>query len=374
MGAPHVICHTRRAAPRRTANILIGPLEYFRVPDHAKISLLTECGLPANALEEPDTPITQRQQLMVIARLLERMDFGRSVPHHALEVAHAYRLTHNICGLTLMYASSLKDCLRFIDAYPELNWAHSSRTVAIEAERAYVGYSLAEDLAGSNPSLRRYCETNDLAGTIRTLRDLVGPACPPLEVWLPFPPPPDHREIRSKLDCPVLFDAPQARAYFTSGILDAPPLLANPTVFRTYEKLAAQIAEGLRWDIPISEQVRRILTVSSFPGRDAVAAMLALSPRTLARRLDAEGTSYGELQREVRLGRARELLRDSRRPMAEIADDLGFSDAAAFSRAFRSWTGQTPSGWRVTTEPGDDDDQPAPEDSGKRLHPVESGP
>ena len=78
----------------------------------------------------------------------------------------------------------------------------------------------------------------------------------------------------------------------------------------------------------------------------AVASMLAVSPRTLARKLASEGTSYAKVQRSVMLTRAEDFLRRTSMSQAEIAERLGFSDATAFSRAFRKWTGQTPSTWR----------------------------
>ncbi len=71
-----------------------------------------------------------------------------------------------------------------------------------------------------------------------------------------------------------------------------------------------------------------------------------MSPRTLARKLEDAGTHFAELQREVRRARAEKLLENRSLRLGDIADRLGFSDQAAFSRAFRQWTGETPSAWR----------------------------
>jgi AraC-like DNA-binding protein len=89
----------------------------------------------------------------------------------------------------------------------------------------------------------------------------------------------------------------------------------------------------------------------SLPSIDAVAAGLAMSPRTLQRRLAASGTSYQRLVTEVREELARNHLRDSRLSIGEIAFVLGFSDVSAFHRAFKRWTAQTPSAFRGAQAP-----------------------
>jgi AraC-like DNA-binding protein len=77
-----------------------------------------------------------------------------------------------------------------------------------------------------------------------------------------------------------------------------------------------------------------------------IARRLHLSPRTLKRRLAQEGTDFTALLEEQRRARAMLLLRGPGPSVAEIADDLGYSDVANFTRAFRRWTGATPTAYR----------------------------
>lgn len=79
---------------------------------------------------------------------------------------------------------------------------------------------------------------------------------------------------------------------------------------------------------------------------DAVARTLGLSRQTLYRRLRAEGTTFAELLDGLRRRLALTLIRDERVPVKEAAWRLGFSDPAAFSRAFKRWTGRSPSEMR----------------------------
>ena len=83
---------------------------------------------------------------------------------------------------------------------------------------------------------------------------------------------------------------------------------------------------------------------------ERVARALGCSRQTLYRRLKAEGLTFEQVLDELRRRRALKLIRDPALPIKEIAYRLGFSDPAAFSRAFKRWTGRSPKAMR--------DDQP----------------
>ncbi|MDF8333741.1 AraC family transcriptional regulator [Novosphingobium cyanobacteriorum] len=74
----------------------------------------------------------------------------------------------------------------------------------------------------------------------------------------------------------------------------------------------------------------------------SVAAELKLSERSLRRRLTEEGTSFRELLQDARKERAKTMLAKSGISLAVAAEQLGYSDTAAFSRAFKEWTGVSP--------------------------------
>ena len=68
--------------------------------------------------------------------------------------------------------------------------------------------------------------------------------------------------------------------------------------------------------------------------------------RTLSRRLKGGGMGYRAIANEIRFEIARQLLEDTEVPLGQIAAALGYSEASAFTRAFRRWSGQTPTTWR----------------------------
>jgi len=77
-----------------------------------------------------------------------------------------------------------------------------------------------------------------------------------------------------------------------------------------------------------------------------VANDLAMSPRSLTRRLQDQGTSFSEVLKQLRASLATDYLRESDLTQAQISLLLGFADQSAFSNAFKSWTGKSPSAVR----------------------------
>jgi AraC-like DNA-binding protein len=101
----------------------------------------------------------------------------------------------------------------------------------------------------------------------------------------------------------------------------------------------------------MSARVRRMLVEDlgqSVLTLDAVATALAVSRRTLTRRLAEERASFRHILDEVRSDFARALLQDRSLSIGDIAFFLQYSEPAAFHRSFRRWTGQTPRAFRET--------------------------
>jgi len=83
---------------------------------------------------------------------------------------------------------------------------------------------------------------------------------------------------------------------------------------------------------------------------EAAARQLAVSPRTLARRLSEEGTSFSDVLEGLRHDLAARYLGEKEFGIAQIAWLLGYEQTSAFSRAFKRWTGKTPRDMRVARQ------------------------
>ena len=103
-----------------------------------------------------------------------------------------------------------------------------------------------------------------------------------------------------------------------------------------------------RRDRLLVQRVRELLRTraAELGNAEALADALHVSTRTLHRQLQEEGASLQELKDEVRRDQAIDLLRRTARPVKQIALAVGFGNEKSFARAFRQWTGRSPSDFR----------------------------
>jgi AraC-like DNA-binding protein len=113
---------------------------------------------------------------------------------------------------------------------------------------------------------------------------------------------------------------------------------------RSIERRAASKQPSFRREV---ELVVEPLLAEGEANIDRVAREMGLSRQTVYRRLKAEGITFEMLLDEHRHRLALKLLRDQHMPVKQAAWRLGFSDPAAFSRAFKRWTGTAPSFARI---------------------------
>lgn len=339
------------ATPRRSVMGILAHLVRLEWTPDEQHRFLVDAGLPPLALDQPDITISLAQEVACLERVISALPSDRSVVGQAVAFARGIEVTsYGVLGLAMLYAPSLLACAELSVRHPELCWGHCRVTfrlddgVVQELEVPPVAFG-----ARYSRDLWRYVTAVDLTASLAIARSVLAPedTLPMRWVELPWPAPHDHEQIRDELGCPVTFDASRAAIRWDASVAHAAPRLANPLVFRAYVRQTEAVASLLRAELQVREQVRRLLsTARPVPDRAATARMLAMSPRTLARRLGAEGVSFTELSEEIRLARATRALQRRDVTVAEVAESLGFADATAFSRAFRRWTGHSPSTWR----------------------------
>ena len=110
------------------------------------------------------------------------------------------------------------------------------------------------------------------------------------------------------------------------------------------EDVMARIHESARYADQLREWLSRVYP--HLPSQKAAARAMALSERSLRRRLAEEGFSYSVILDETRQRLAEALLVDRRRSIKQVASEVGFHSGAAFARAFERWTGERPAAYR----------------------------
>jgi AraC-like DNA-binding protein len=100
---------------------------------------------------------------------------------------------------------------------------------------------------------------------------------------------------------------------------------------------------------PLSEDLRRVLRTELLRdtcSASGIARLFSMHRRTLNRHLNSEGLAFRRVVAEIRYEIACELLENTEMALGQIAAVLRYSELSAFTRAFRRWSGQTPSAWR----------------------------
>lgn len=146
----------------------------------------------------------------------------------------------------------------------------------------------------------------------------------------------------------VAFEQPVDRIVFDAAYLELPLVMADPTASRIALEQCERELAALGEHAQLASRVRRLIDEyeTGVPSLDDVASRLHVSTRTLKRQLAQQGTSFSEILDDIREQKALLLLARKNMSVEQVADRLGYSDVANFTRAFKRWTGHTPSGWR----------------------------
>ncbi len=157
--------------------------------------------------------------------------------------------------------------------------------------------------------------------------------------------------------CEIRFDQPHCQLHFNSRHLQKPIVRTEQELMTWLKNSPADLLYLPGRETSIQSQLKSALKKGlrdqyRFPAFDTVCADLCMSPQVVRRRLGEEGTSYQKIKDGLRADRAQTLLANPDLPVADIAEKVGFSEAAAFSRAFKKWTGHSPAEYRSRKRSG----------------------
>jgi AraC-like DNA-binding protein len=192
----------------------------------------------------------------------------------------------------------------------------------------------------------------DFALSCWYLRHVHGPAGQGkgLECWFSSAKPQGTDEYeRTFSDSSLRFGAPFDGFVFSSDCLDAPLLSADRRLYQMLCEHLALTADHLVRRRTLAGAVRQIVLrelLHTAPSIISVAQQLRMSVRTLGRGLEREGTTYSAVLDDVRRELALRYVGNSDIALRDASFRLGFSHPEAFSRAFRRWTGLTPTAYR----------------------------
>ncbi|ACA16079.1 transcriptional regulator, AraC family [Methylobacterium sp. 4-46] len=279
-----------------------------------------------------------------LGRLMALAARRSACPHFGLLVGQRTTLASlGLLGVLMRNSETVGDALRVLETHHGLLNRGAVIRVAVNGPLAIASYSPYRPEA---EGIALHCE-RALTAMTNVIRSLCGGDWAPEEVLLPRLGPDDATPYANVFRAPVRFGQEIAALTFPARLLGRPIGDASPIVRKLAEQRIRQFAASMPADLTdeLRRHLRATLTQGELSARQAAEA-LAVHRRTLSRRLRAEGTSFRSVANETRLSVAKQLLADTNLSLAEISVALEFSEPAAFTHAFRRWTGTTPSAWR----------------------------
>lgn len=256
---------------------------------------------------------------------------------------------YGVLGYLIMSCATLADALHRQARYAAL--VGNLGVVGLDDEPSRSGCEplVAHSWQPLLPQQQRQVSEETLAGWVSFGRWISGLDIAPTEVRFQHPAPADTSEHQRIFRCPVLFGQADNALIFPKRLLGVPLGQADAQVQGTLDAYADRLLGELKQGHHVLDQARMQLArqlPEQGPDLEAIASALALSPRTLQRRLREAGLSFSQLVDETRQQLALHYLRDPALELAEIAFLVGFSEPGSLARAFRRWTGTSPGEYR----------------------------
>ena len=339
-GQPQYLFGSTMLRPTRLAFGLAPVITVLEAHGHAVAPLLEAADIPRFALEEPSFRIAFEQELRFIRLAL----LSLKLPSAGLLVGQGYHLVQfGVLGLAASCASTVRELFHTILLHPTLAWGCVELSFWRDGDEEYVSF----DETAAVKDCAAFFVERDTTATLTLLRQTLGATLQPVSVHFRHLPPPEINSYEAFFGCPLSFGDSHNQIRFKRSTWDHPPPQANVMSYRFFDnqcrRLSVVMDEPLRYADVVRSRLRSATPMISLP---EVVQALHLTTRTLQRRLDEEGTRFSSLLADVRRERAMELMARSPMDNSAIAATLGFEDASAFSRAFKSWTGHSPRDYR----------------------------
>jgi AraC-like DNA-binding protein len=300
--------------------------------------ILSASGFAANVLENPENLLS----LAGAGRLILACVAATKCSHFGLLIGQqAGTKNLGLVGQLMRNAPTLGSAIYDLCVNQPRYVRGSVVYLSIREKIAIWGYGI------HLPNVPGIEQVNDLvvAMAFNMILELSGPA--PEQIRIARPTPDDVRPYIQLFGQMPIFDAEQSALVFPSKFLNRPVKSANPQVRMELEKAVAKY--WLVTQPSIKDQVVRIVSARSVSGQPTlanVAKELGIHPRTLNRKLEIDGTNFRSLLALGRLEISRQLLRNTRMKITDIAQALGYSETSAFTRAFQNSAGKSPLAWR----------------------------
>lgn len=308
-------------------------------------ALLTGSGVTAEQLRDVTAQIEDHQELRVLENLTRLTDDAFLVGR---ALGGRYQLTsYGIWGYALLASPSLRKAIELGLRYLDLTYAFCHIHLQKVDGKARIVFE-----PKCSGDVARLVLFRDMWAMMVIQRDLFAGNFPVFQMSFSCEPPESIQDeqlshFMSQMSGQLLFGQTQNYVEFEWQYLDMQLPRGSDVTVSMCEQQCQALLEEKQSMVGLSYDIRRLMLKHGMQISMAfVAQQLAMTSRTLHRQLAAQGTSWRVLRDYVRCAMAEELLATKTIKLDEIAERLGFSDAANFSHAFKRWRGISPARYR----------------------------
>jgi len=263
--------------------------------------------------------------------------------HFGLHMGHHIRPTaFSVVSFAVMNCETLGDALRSMHRYQSLVSEGGTTSFSTFGKQTKISYTPLKLNAHSRHEVEAMA-----ALLIGFARWLTCDSLVPTQLCFAHKAPSCIADHQAIFRCPISFEAEGNFAIIDNRWFDHPLPEADSQLLRLHQDAAEKLLRQMQKHT-FTQRTLAVLESSNHCNwtRSSLAKELAMSPRTLQRRLRANGTNFQEFFDQFRSRKAQMLVDDLTLSLSEIAPRLGFAEVSAFYRAFKRWKGITPGEFR----------------------------
>jgi len=298
-------------------------------------------GIAEEDLQVADGLMTRAQEMRLIENLILALP---DMPALGFRIGLQYNVaTFGIWGFALRTSRTLRDATALALRYLPLSTAYCQMYTFVEGD----DFGVAFDADDVPRHLRQFLLERDLATGLNLFKELSLAGFDVQAIELKGEPLAYASCLEELSGVRLAFHKPRNTLVIRRADADRPLPTFDPHLVQVLDHQCRQQLER-RQSGGFAGQVRQQLLgpLGLVASLDEVARSLAMSPRSLRRKLDQEGTSFRKLLEEERRQLALQLLENSAMKQDELAIHLGYTDTASFTRAFRRWMNCSPGEYR----------------------------
>lgn len=278
------------------------------------------------------------------ATLLARAERHLQRPTLGLEVGQLIAPRHfGVLGYVTQYCRTLGEALLRLRALERLVYDVNPGALSFEGDQVCLRWGQAAGRPGA------LVDETAIAALVSYVRRLAAAPLSPTQVRFINLAPADLKPYRQFFDCPVAFAAEETVVAWPAAAMALPLRQPDPHLRDLLDQQAQRLLAQLPCGSARLAVLRQVLAQQlrdGTPTLKTAAAALHCAPRSLQRHLQVEGLQFQQVLDDLRRQLAEDHLADPRLQIGDIARLLGFSEQAAFTRAFQRWTGLSPRDWR----------------------------